>query len=42
MGFITKAEVGFENENYLDCDSDLELEIDRSNLIKDVRYERIK
>jgi microtubule-associated protein-like 6 len=42
MGFITKAELNLEESNYNDLDSDLEMEIERKDLPRDERIERIK
>ena len=42
MGFITKAEMGYEDDIYDDCDSDLEAELDRKNMDRDERIEKIK
>ncbi len=42
MGFITKFEMGFDMGDYEDCDSDIEIEMDRKNQIRDERVERIK
>lgn len=42
MGFITKMELELGNEELEDCDSDLESEVDRKNMERDERIERIK
>ena len=42
MGFITKAEMDTGDNDYDDCDSDLEVEMDRKNMERDERIERIK
>ncbi|KAL4483877.1 hypothetical protein ABPG72_006252 [Tetrahymena utriculariae] len=42
MGFITRAEMGYEDDQYEDCDSDLEIELDRKNMDRDERIEKIK
>lgn len=42
MGFMTKSEMGYEDDNYDDCDSDLEAELDRKNMDRDERIEKIK
>lgn len=42
MGFINKTEMDLNNKDYADCDSDLEVEMDRKNMDRDERIERIK
>lgn len=42
MGFMTKQEMGYDEDNYDDCDSDLEIELDRKNMDRDERIEKIK
>jgi len=42
MGFMGKAEMELGNEDLDDCDSDLETEMDRKNMERDERIERIK
>ena len=42
FGFITKAELSLEENDYNDYDSDLETEVERRLLPRDERIERIK
>ncbi|EGR30797.1 hypothetical protein IMG5_123400 [Ichthyophthirius multifiliis] len=42
MGFVTKFEMGYEDNQYEDCNSDIEEEIDKKNMDRDERIEKIK
>ncbi len=42
MGFITRFEMGYDDNDYEECNSDIEVELDKKNMERDERIEKIK